>query len=78
MKAIYFILQIIIASSNPFWTKAKDKFIFFYLDVPCEYLIPNSQKGKRMSIYKIPKSSDLPIFTLVGILVLFILSYICS
>lgn len=66
MKTIDLILQIIMASSNPFWNKAGDKFIFFYVDVSCEYLVQNSQKGKRKSISKILTSFDLPTFTGVG------------
>jgi hypothetical protein len=40
------------ASSNPFWNKAGDKFIFFSLDVSCEYPGQNSQKGKGRRISK--------------------------
>lgn len=56
MKAMNLILQIIMAFVNPFWNKSGDKFIFFYLDVSSEYLVQNSQKGKRR-ISKILKSS---------------------
>lgn len=56
MKAMNLVLQIIMAFLNSFWNKSGDKFIFFYLDVSSEYLVQNSQKGKRIS--KILKSSD--------------------
>lgn len=77
MKAIDLILQIIMASLNPCWNKSGDRFIFFYLDLSCEYLVQNSQKGKR-SISKMLKSSDRPFIAVVGTPVMVSLSSLWS